>query len=185
MTSTLKTDNKLIPLAKRYSDAIVSVALERNETDDVFADMANVSDSLNLVPKMREFLAHPVIPFAEKKDMIDSVFKGRLKECTMNLLYVLLEKNRINLLDTIRYCYENSANEAKNILKVGVVSAIEVDEDLKQRLKERLESKLNKTVQFEFEINPEIIAGLVLKIQDKTIDGSMSSKIEGFKKILR
>ncbi|DAB26524.1 TPA: hypothetical protein CPT85_01365 [Candidatus Gastranaerophilales bacterium HUM_21] len=40
-------------------------------------------------------------------------------------------------------------------------------------------------MKFEFDINPEIIAGLVLKIQDKTIDGSMAAKLEGFKKVLR
>lgn len=185
MASTLKIDNKQLPLAKRYSDAIVAVASERNEIDDVNADLGNVTTSLNLVPKMAEFLAHPVIPFSEKKDMISAVFQGRVKDSTMNLMYVLLEKNRIPLLETIKYCYEESMNEAKNVVKVGVVSAVEVDEDLKQKLKEKLENKLHKAVKFEFDINPDIIAGLVLKIHDKTIDGSMASKIEGFKKILR
>lgn len=185
MASTLKIDNKQLPLAKRYSDAIAEVAAKRNEIDDVNADLSNVADSLRLVPKMAEFLSHPVIPFAEKKDMISAVFRGRVKDSTMNLLYVLLEKNRIPLLDTIKYCYEESMDEAKNIVKVGVVSAVEIDGDLKQKLKEKLEGKLQKAVKFEFDINPDIIAGLVLKIHDKTIDGSMAAKIEGFKKILR
>ena len=74
---------------------------------------------------------------------------------------------------------------AKNVVKVGVVSAVEIDEDLKNKLQNKLEKKLNKSVKFDFEINPEIIAGLVLKIQDKTIDGSLAARLEGFKKSLR
>ena len=62
---------------------------------------------------------------------------------------------------------------------------MEIDEDLKHKLQEKLESKLNKSVKFDFETKPEIIAGVVLKIQDKVIDGSMAAKLEGFKKALR
>lgn len=183
---TSKTiDNKLIPLAKRYSDALIDVAQSKNELDDVYSDLQTVSEALNSVDELSSFLSHPVIPLYEKKDMVKSVFEGKIKEDTLNLLFILLEKNKINLINTILYCFEESMDEAKNILKVNVISAVEVDEDLKQKLKEKLENKLNKAVKFEFELNPEIIAGLVLKIQDKVIDGSMAAKLEGFKKILR
>ena len=182
---TNSVNNKLLPLAKRYSDAIVAVAKDRGELDEVFADLGTVSESLDLVAKMKDFLMHPVIPFAEKKDMIKSVFQGRVKDSTLSLMFILTEKNRLNLLDTIKYCSEESMDEAQNSVKVDVVSAVEIDGDLKQSLKERLENKLHKAVKFVFDINPDIIAGLILKIQDKTIDGSMAAKIEGFKKILR
>jgi len=182
--SQTKIDNKQLPLAKRYSDAIISVAQDRNEVDDVFADIKNVSECLSLVEKMKMFLVHPVIPVSEKKDMISSIFKGKIKESSLNLLLILLEKNRFNILDTIKYCYENAMDDAKNVIKVSVVSAVEIDEDLKEKLQKKLEKKLSKSVKFEFEINPAIIAGLILKIQDKTIDGSLASRLEGFKKTL-
>lgn len=183
---TSKTiDNKLIPLAKRYSDALIDVAQSKNELDDVYSDLQTVSEALSSVDELNAFLSHPVIPLSEKKDMVKSVFEGKIKEDTLNLLFILLEKNKINLINTILYCFEESMDEAKNILKVSVISAVEVDDDLKLKLKEKLENKLNKAVKFEFEMNPEIIAGLVLKIQDKVIDGSMAAKLEGFKKILR
>lgn len=178
-------DNKLIPLAKRYSDALSQVAKERNELDAVYEDLKTVTESLNAVGVMKNFLSHPVIPFNEKEDLINAVFQGRIKECSLNLLFILLEKNKINLIDTIQYCYEESMDDAQNVLKIGVVSAVEVDEDLKAKLKEKLEKKLQKNVKFDFEINPDIIAGLVLKIQDKIVDGSMAAKLQGFKKSVR
>ena len=183
---TLKnTDNKLIPLAKRYSEALTEVAKNKNELDTVWTDLQTVEESITSVKEMANFLSHPVIPVFEKKDMVKSVFEGKINNDVLNLLYILLEKNKINLLSTILYCFEESMDEAKNLLKVGVVSAVEIDEDLKHKLQEKLESKLNKSVKFDFETKPEIIAGVVLKIQDKVIDGSMAAKLEGFKKALR
>ena len=183
---TLKnTDNKLIPLAKRYSEALTEVAKNKHELDTVWTDLQTVEESITSVKEMANFLSHPVIPVFEKKDMVKSVFEGKINNDVLNLLYILLEKNKINLLSTILYCFEESMDEAKNILKVGVVSAAEIDEDLKHKLQEKLESKLNKSVKFDFETKPEIIAGVVLKIQDKVIDGSMAAKLEGFKKALR
>ena len=178
-------DNKLIPLAKRYSDAIIQVAAGKGQLDEICSDLRNISESLSEVKELADFLSHPVIPLNEKKETAKSVFEGKVQQDSLNLIYILLEKNKINLLDTILYCFESSMDEAKNILKVGVVSAVEIDEDLKARLKEKLEQKLNKEVKFDYEINPDIIAGIVLKIHDKTIDGSMSARLEGFKKSVR
>ena len=117
--------------------------------------------------------------------MVKNVFEGKINKDVLNLLFILLEKNKINLIPAVLYCFEESLDKAKNILKVGVVSAVEIDDDLKAKLREKLESKLKKSVKFDFEINPDIIAGLILKINDKTIDGSMAAKLEGFKKLLR
>lgn len=182
---TKNVDNKLITVAKRYSDALAQVAQEKNELDIVYSDLTTVVDALDAVSELKNFLTHPVIPQNEKKELLKSVFEGKITQDVLNLLFILAEKNKINILDTILYCFESSVDEAKNILKVGVVSAVDVDEDLKTKLKEKLEAKLKKTIKLEFELNPEIIAGLVLKIQDKTIDGSMAAKLEGFKKQLR
>lgn len=178
-------DNKLIPVAKRYSDALIEVAGNKNEIDDVYSDLSTIVSAIDSVKEMKDFLSHPIIPQSEKKDVIQSVFEGKIKQDTLNLLNILVEKNKISLVNTILYCFEESMDEAKNVLKVSVVSAVEVDEDLKNKLKEKLENKLQKHVKFEFAINPDIIAGLVLKINDKTIDGSMAAMLEGFKKSIR
>ena len=102
----------------------------------------------------------------------------------LNLVYILVERNKFSLIDTILYCFEKGLDEAKNILRVEVVSAVEVDEDLKENLKNKLENRLKKSIVLDYSINPEIIAGMILKIQDKTIDGSMARKLESLQRKL-
>lgn len=178
-------DNKLIPIANRYSEALLHVAREKDSLDSVREDLNTVVESLNSVKEMKDFLCHPVIPQNEKKDMVRSVFSGRIGEDVLNFVMILVEKNKIGWIDTILYCYESALDESRNILKVDVVSAVEIDKDLKDKLKDKLENKLNKTVKFQFDIRPSIIAGLILKIKDKTIDGSLASKLQWFKKFLK
>lgn len=179
-----KFDNKLISLSKRYANAILEIAKSKNELDTVMDDLQTVCEAYDNSPDLKSFINHPVIPVSEKKDAIKSIFEGKISNDTLNLLNILVEKNKFSLINTVTYCYELALDEVKNILKVGVISAIEVDEDLKENLKNKLESSLSKTVKLEFEIKPEIIAGIILKIQDKTIDGSMANKLNSLQKQL-
>ena len=178
-------DNKLIPIANRYSEALLHVARDKGSLDAVREDLNTVVESLNSVKEMKDFLMHPVIPMNEKKDMVQSVFSGRIGKDVLNFVLILVEKNKIAWIDTILYCYDSALDESRNILKVDVVSAVEIDTDLKDKLKDKLETKLKKSVRFDFNIKPDIIGGLILKIKDKTIDGSIASKLQWFKKFLK
>lgn len=177
-------DKKLISIAKRYADAILEIAQGKNTLDAVWEDLKAIAQAYDSSEDMRNFLNHPVIPLDEKKDAVNSIFKGKISDDAFNLLNVLLEKNKFFLIDTILYCYEQGLDKAKNILKINVVSAVEVDDDLKENLKSKLENKLHKSVKLDFEIDPKIIAGLILKIEDKTIDGSMLNKLESMERQL-
>lgn len=177
-------DNKLILAAKRYAEAILEIAKSKNELDKVFEDFSTVTNVYDENEEFRNFINHPAIPAADKKDAVKQIFEGKISEDTLNLLNILIEKNKYSLIDTIAYCYELLLDEVKNILKVDVISAVEMDDDLKESLKNKLESKLQKTVKLDYEIKPEIIAGVILKIKDKTIDGSLAHKLDSLQRQL-
>ncbi len=182
--SAKNIDNKLIAPAKRYADAILEIAKSKNELDKFHEDIKTVCDAYDSSEEFKNFMNHPIIPASEKKDAVKNIFDGKIAPDVLNLVYILVERNKFSLIDTILYCFEKGLDEAKNILRVEVISAVEVDEDLKENLKNKLENRLNKSVLLEYSINPEIIAGMILKIQDKTIDGSMARKLENLQRKL-
>lgn len=185
MTNSAKNiDNKLIAPAKRYADAILEIAKSKNELDKFHEDIQTVAEVYDTSDVFKSFMTHPVIPASEKKDAVKNIFEGKISPDVLNLVYILIERNKFALIETILYCYEKGLDEAKNILRVEVVSAVEVDEDLRENLKNKLENRLNKSVILDYTINPDIIAGLILKIQDKTIDGSMAHKLESLQRKL-
>ena len=80
------------------------------------------------------------------------------------------------------YAYEHELDLIKGLERVEVISAVEMKEDAKNRLKQKLEEKLKKSVMINFEQDAEIIAGLVIRIGDSVIDNSLRHKLEDLSK---
>ena len=95
---------------------------------------------------------------------------------------LLVDKDRFNLIDEILESYSKDVDKQKNIQKVSVISAIELDEELKSKLINKLAQKLNKNIELETQLDKDIIAGLVIKTEDNVIDMSLKHKFEEMKK---
>ena len=71
-----------------------------------------------------------------------------------------------------------------NIVKPQIISAVELNEEQKNRIINKLQTKLSKIIQPEYEIKPDIIGGLIIEIDDRTIDCSLKTKFDNMKKQL-
>ena len=95
---------------------------------------------------------------------------------------MLIEKNRFDELNQIIAAFSSDVDEINNIKRVEVVSAVEVSDDRKQRLIEKLQNKLQKTVIANWVLDDSIIGGLVIRIDDNIIDNSLRNKLENLSK---
>ena len=181
---TMKFDNKLISLSRRYADGLFSVAQSKNQVDAAFEDLKTVLSAIMTNDDMANFLIHPVVSIEDKKDALTSIFKDKVSESVFNLLFLLVENNRFNLFQPILVCYEKNMDDLKNIDRASVTSAVELDDDVKKRLQAKLEAKFNKKMILNYDIDADILAGLIIKIGDKVIDSSLASKFENMKKQL-
>lgn len=177
-------DVKQIRIAKRYADALVESAKDSNLLQKVFDDLKLVESTLTTSTELKEFLEKPVISHDDKKDVIAQVFKNSVSEATLNFLLLLVDNNRFNLFEATVVEYSDRLDEINNIVKVKVVSAVDLNEDMKNKLIQKLEQKVSKKVVADYVLKPEIIAGLVIEINDKTIDTSLKTKLNNMKKQL-
>ena len=97
---------------------------------------------------------------------------------------MLADNKRLSFIETVCYCFEKLYEETNSISKVEVCSAVEMKEETKNRLVEVLQRKLNCKVIPTYCVKEDILGGLVIKINDKIIDLSLSSKIKDMGKIL-
>ncbi len=165
--------------AKRYASALAK--FEDRET--ILAELKEVSGVLVQSADLKSFLNNPIIKNQDKKDVLNQVFTN-LSTHTRNFLMVLVDKNRFDCFDTILAIFMSEIDEINNVTRVKVISAVEMLEDEKARLQHKLQVKLYCDVVPEFNIDPSIIAGLVVKIGDKVIDNSVKAKFDGLKKQL-
>lgn len=181
----MNIDKKQLKIAKNYADALLKIAKEQDSAEKIYNDLISVLEVLKSSDDLKLFLENPLVSPNDKKEIIYKVFNKDFDLQIINFLNTLVDNKRIKILDTIFYCYEKGYEQAKNTARVSITSAVEINPESKNRLIETLAKKLGKQIIAEYQINNDIIGGLVIKIQDKVVDLSIKSKIKDMEKQLR
>lgn len=177
----VNTKNTLI--AERYSDALVELAKEGKLTyDKISQDLNLINSVLTQSNDLYEFLINPIISIEDKKHIIEKVFTDEIDGLIINFLKVLVDKDRFTVFNEVLESFNKSMDDVNNISRIKVVSAVEISEDAKNKLKKKLEEKLKKNVILDLDIDSNIIAGLIIKIGDNIIDTSLKHKLEDLSK---
>lgn len=179
------TNTKNILIADRYSDALVELAKEGALTfEKISSDLKLIKDTLEQSSDLNEVLINPVVSIENKKEIIDKVFSADVDVLVLNFLKVIIDKERFDTFLEICDSFAKARDAVENISRVEVVSAVEMSQDAKAKLKSKLEEKMHKNVVLDLKINPQIIAGLVISIGDNVIDMSLKHKLEDLSKKL-
>lgn len=182
---TNEFDNNLIGVSKRYAKALIDVAQEKGQLDDVSADLKDFNEMYVTSIDLKNVLNLPTIKIDEKKSILAEILNSLKTNIIKDFLYLLVEEARFNTFSTVYYCFQQELNLQKGIIDVEVKSVIELDEEIKNRLKEKLEQKFSKMVNLNYVIAPKIIGGLVIGYNGKIIDLSVNTKFESLKKELK
>ena len=177
-------DVKNIKIAKKYANALILSAIEKNIEDKVYTDIVFVFETIKTNNELSSFLYNPVVTFNDKKEVITRLFSVHTDKISLDFILLLVEKGRLNVLEELISQYLELNNKHKNIIKPQIISAVELNQDQKEKVIHKLQMKLSKTIIPEYIIKPEIIGGLIVEIGDKTIDCSIQTKFENMKKRL-
>jgi F-type H+-transporting ATPase subunit delta len=177
------TNTKNTLIAQRYAEALVEIARDGKLTfEKTSKDLNLINEILMQSKDLNAVLINPIISIEDKKEIIDKVFSGEIDLLTINFLKLLTDKNKFDIFNDVLEAYNKSMDSINNIKRVSVTSAVTMNEDAKSRLKQKLEEKLKANVVIDLNINKDIIAGLVIKIDDNVIDMSLKHKLEDLSK---
>lgn len=173
---------ELSSIADRYALALMELG-ERHESLDTFEnDLQTIKSTLDSSKDLEDFLNHPAISVVGKKEVLEKVFKESVSQYMYNFLQVLLDRNRLFVFRTIVEHYRNLLNKKRNIVVAQVITAIDIDEDTRNRVKHKLDSLFCCNIKIESKIDSDILAGMVIKVGDRIIDGSIKTKLDNMKK---
>ena len=167
--------------ARRYAQAYMETAIERGILEDVKQDMNLIGELLNGSRELRAFLKSPIVKQEQKKAALDEIFSTDTHDLTVKLLALLIEKNRESLLEKITGHFLELYNIHHGIIVVNVTSAFELDDKQIATLKSQLESSTGKNVQMNRTVDSELIGGMMVRIDDTVIDGSVKFKLNQLK----
>ncbi len=172
-------------VARRYAEAFFSIAREAGKIDDYQNELGKIVQTIEDIPDLKEYFAHPLLPAKEKKEIAKQVFSSAVSPLALNFLLLVLDKKRQDYLDLIYKEYVDMADESRNIQKAELISAMPIsDEDMKN-LSDNLTRSTGKTVQLKVSVDPSIIGGVKIRLGDKVIDASIAKKLEMLKRSLQ
>ncbi|MEJ6951274.1 ATP synthase F1 subunit delta [Natronospora cellulosivora (SeqCode)] len=169
-------------IAKKYSVALFDLGKENSSLIQYRDELESFVKTLNDNTDLKKFLSHPRVRVEDKKKTVDDIFTKSLSKNISNFIKLLIDRRREMYIDLIYKNFFNLVNKEKDIIEVEVISAIE----LNKKLKDSLQSKLNKLLDkkeiiIKEKVDPDIIAGMIVKIGDKVIDGSFRNKLDSLK----
>lgn len=167
--------------ARRYAKALLQSALEQDKLGRVEKDIRFIHQTIDDSNELKVFLNSPLIKSEDKLKALTSIFGKHISKETMDLLRLLSEKRRENILKDICTGFIDLYNEHMGIIRVDVTSAYELGEKQKSALRDELAQKTGKKVEMDITVNQNLIGGLVVKIGDTVIDGSVKHKIRMLK----
>lgn len=161
--------------AKRYTQALVEIAQENNSFDAWQRDLGTLT-ALVSDDEVRSFLESPGVQDAQKFNAVDSVLKDAQPEAR-NLLHMLIERRRLKLLPDISELFDEAVMTARGVVLVDVTTADALDDAGKELVRERLKSIVGKEVELRLHTDASIIGGIVARIGDQVIDGSVVTQL--------
>lgn len=165
--------------AKVYAEAMFSIAKEESKTADYAKELELLSGLFSENPELYEVMGSPAIQPKERLEALESVFKERVSERIYSFLSLLIEKRRINLLESISGAYTGLLDEASGIMEVTATTKLPLSPGVKAKLVKALEAKSGKTIRLLERRDPHIIGGIILDFGNAQLDASVKSKLEG------
>lgn len=168
-------------IAERYGQALFDLALEMNSLElwqtqakellEIFSDSTELDRFFNAVKISTE----------EKRNLIRTVFEGKIEKMLLNFLELLIDKKRIGNVKEILQHFIMLANEERGIENGVVVSSRKLSKDEISQIEEAMSLKRKQKVELVNKVDRKLISGVKVIIKNEVIDGSMKSKIETLK----
>jgi F-type H+-transporting ATPase subunit delta len=163
--------------AKRYAQAVFTLAKEQNTLDAWQSDLA-LLDNIVRDHQVVTYLTNPTITADKKVGTIESALNSNVQPETRNLVKLLVERDRAALIPEIREIFDDEVRTERGVAVANVTTADPLSDAERDLVRNKLETMTGKTVELALKVDPAIIGGIIIRIGDQEIDGSVRNKLE-------
>ncbi len=173
-------------LANRYAKALFSVAQEENALDEYAKSLTEIATTMSTMPEFKDGVTNPLYPVDVRCKVMAHVAKAMgATQVVMNFLDLVIHKKRAAYLPEIAEAFQILIDTQRNICQGTVVTAMPLTMELNDKLQAALEKITGKKVVLSTKIDPSIIGGIIAKVGDLVLDGSIRSQLQGLKESIK
>ncbi len=168
-------------ISVRYAKAFISLAKEKDVLETLKKDIDIIFHLCTDSSDFRLLLESPVIKTSQKIKLFDSIFKGKIGETSLNFVKLIAENKREVHLPGICRNFIQMYKQDQGVKTAVLTSAVALDSQIINKIKSQLEVEYKAKVELSEEINPELIGGFVLRVDDQQMDASLASQLRKVK----
>ncbi|MBD1147453.1 F0F1 ATP synthase subunit delta [Pelagibacterales bacterium SAG-MED31] len=169
-------------VSDRYASALYDLAAEKKLVDPVLLDLSNLKNILKDNKELSLVVKSPLITSIDKLNIFESLLKKiNANELTSTFLKVIEKNKRFSNLASIITQFMNINSQKRGDVLADITSAGELNEDQKNNITNQLKSILGDKLSLSFDVDKNIIGGLIVKVGSKMIDTSLANKINKLK----
>lgn len=168
-------------VSKRYATALFQIASEEGLMKDFETQAIVIREILTTEKDYLKVLNHPGVLLEEKITMIEAAFKGQVADTFVGMLVLLVKKGRQDQLIDILDRFIAMSKEVSGVLVATVTSAIPLKEEQLAQIKTNIEQKTGKTIELTSQVDTTLIGGMIVRVGDQVVDGSIRGKMDALK----
>lgn len=172
-------------ISKTYGDALFELAVEENKVDDLQEEIGQLQKILQENEDFGRLMTHPKINKDEKIKVVTDVFKGRISDELLGFLTIIISKDRYQEIDGILEYFLTEVKKYKGIGVATVTTAVPLREEQRRKVEQRLLDTTDyKSMEIHYKQDAALIGGMVIRIGDRVVDSSISTKLNELQKEL-
>jgi len=171
-------------VVRRYAAALYSAASAAGTVQKVADDLHLVASTLRQYPKLRDALIQRVTPDRAKRAAVRRLFGERVDPLTLQFLLLLIDKRRERIALDAETAFRKIADERHGIVRAQVTSAVPLSEAELQQTQDLLTRRTGRQVIIDSRVDPAILGGLIVRIGDRLLDGSVRTGIHKLRQAL-
>jgi F-type H+-transporting ATPase subunit delta len=169
---------KNLAIARRYAKALLLIGKEDGQTDTYRDELDGFANLLARENKLDQAITNPLYDSKDRRKVLQTVIdKAGLSRVIQSFLLLLFDKGRIGFIAHINDFYQKMADELKGITRASLVSATELSSDTVQKIRSALSKRTGKEIVLEVEQDPTLVGGIVTRIGDLVLDGSIKTQL--------
>lgn len=168
-----------------YANAIFELASAEGELERVEAELFSLAQALDENNELRSTLTDPQLPLERKQAIVDDLIGERASSLTVGLVQFILSQGRASELPAIARAVVESSAASRDRAVGEVRSAVPLDDATVERLASALSRATGKNVEVRVIVDESVIGGIVARVGDTVIDGSISQRVESLRQAVR
>ncbi len=167
-----------------YGESLYELAKEENLTTPIREQLSILQESFQQEPDFIRLLSSPSLTKAERCQVLDDSFRGKVHPYLLNFMKILTEKSYMRYFADCCVAYTDRYDQDNGILRVTAITAVALSPEQTDKLTAKLSRTTGKQVVLQNRIDPRVYGGVRLDYDGRRLDDTVSHRLDAIRDLL-